>query len=59
MVDHVRNMTVKKSCNYVEYGPFEHLLFLLLLNIIIIVALFAYVLITRTPDFIQDVDPQV
>ena len=29
MVDHVRKMTVKKSCKYGEYGSFEHLLFLL------------------------------
>ena len=29
MVDHVRKMTVKKSCKYGEYGSFQHLLFLL------------------------------
>ena len=31
MVDYVRKMTVKTSCNYGEYGLFEHLLFLGLL----------------------------
>ena len=29
MVDHVWEMTVKKSCKYGEYGSFKHLLFLL------------------------------
>ena len=29
MVGYVRKMTVKKSCKYGEYRPFEHLLFLL------------------------------
>ena len=28
MVDCVREMTVKKSCQYCEYGSFEHLYFL-------------------------------
>ena len=28
MVDYVREMTVKKSCKYGEYGSFEHLLIL-------------------------------
>ena len=28
MVDYVREMTVKKSCEYGNYGSFEHLLFL-------------------------------
>ena len=28
MVDNVREMAVKKSCKYGEYGSFEHLLFL-------------------------------
>ena len=27
MVDHVKEMTVKESCEYSEYGLFEHLLF--------------------------------
>ena len=27
MVDYVREMTVKKSCKYGEYGSFEHLIF--------------------------------
>ena len=27
MVDYVRNMTVKKSWKYAEYGSFAHLLF--------------------------------
>ena len=27
MVDHVRKMTVKKSCKYGEYGLFEYFLF--------------------------------
>ena len=30
MVDYIREMTVKKSFKYGEYGSFEHLLFLLL-----------------------------
>ena len=30
MVDYVRKMTVKNSCNYEDYGWFEHLLFLLI-----------------------------
>ena len=30
MVDYVREMTVKKSCKYGEYGLFEQLLFLFL-----------------------------
>ena len=29
MVDYVREVTVKKTCKYGEYGSFEHLLFLL------------------------------
>ena len=29
MVDHAREMTVKKSCKHGRYGSFEHLLFLL------------------------------
>ena len=33
MVDYVREMTVKKSCKYGEYGSFEHLVLLLLLLI--------------------------
>ena len=28
MVDHVRKMTVNKSCKYGEYGLFDHLLLL-------------------------------
>ena len=28
MVDYVREMTVKKSCKYGQYGSFVHLLFL-------------------------------
>ena len=28
VVDYVKEMTVKKSCEYSEYGSFEHLLFL-------------------------------
>ena len=28
MVNHVREMTVKMSCGYCEYGLFEHLMFL-------------------------------
>ena len=28
MVDYVKEMTVKRSCNYGNYGWFEHLLFL-------------------------------
>ena len=31
MVDCVREMTVKKSCKYGEYGSFEHLLFLVVM----------------------------
>ena len=34
MVDYVREMTVKKSFKYAEYGSFEHLLFLFYLNIV-------------------------
>ena len=30
MIDYVREMTVKKSCNFGKYGLFEHLLFLFL-----------------------------
>ena len=30
MVEYVREMAVKKSCKYGEYGSFEHLLFLLI-----------------------------
>ena len=30
MVDYVREMTVKKSCKYSEYGSFGHLFFLFL-----------------------------
>ena len=30
MVDYVREMTVKKSCKYGEYGSFEQWLFLLI-----------------------------
>ena len=28
MADYVKEMTVKKSCRYAQYGSFEHLLFL-------------------------------
>ena len=28
MVDYVREITVKKSCKYGEYGSFVHLLFM-------------------------------
>ena len=31
IVDYVREMTVKKSCKYKEYGSLGHLLFLLFL----------------------------
>ena len=32
MVDYVREITVKKSCKYGEYGSFEHLLSLFYMN---------------------------
>ena len=34
IVDHVREMTVKKSCKHGEYGSVEHLHFLLVIIIL-------------------------
>ena len=33
MVDFIREMTVKKSCKYGDYGSFEHLLFLFVVTV--------------------------
>ena len=37
MVEYVKKMTVKKSCKYGENGLFEHLLFLFLFVVVVVV----------------------
>ena len=36
MVDDVREMALKKSCKYGEYGSFEHLLFLFVMLMLLV-----------------------